>query len=231
MLTSAHGGGESRLDRMGRRSSHTPDELRELILDAATSLVETHGLSGLSAREIARAIGYSPGTLYNVFQDLDDIILTIEQRLLDRLALALAAVPPSPDPVQHVCDLATAYLAFTQQKPRLWNLLLEHHMPTGWKVPTTFQSRLDAVLELVERALIPVIGLNNPARAKLATRGLWAMVHGVASLATAEKLTHVSAANSADVLDDLIRTYLAGLKRPREPQTATEPLQRSRIGK
>jgi AcrR family transcriptional regulator len=196
---------------MGRRSNHTPDELRELILSAATSLVVTRGLAGLSARLIARDIGYSPGTLYNIFDDLDDIILTMEARLLDRLAVALAAVPPSPDPVQHICDLATAYLAFSQDKPRLWNLLLEHHMPNDWKVPSAFQARLDALLLVVERALTPLIPSSTPEQRTNITRGLWAMVHGVSSLATADKLTHVSAANAPELLDELVRTDLAGL--------------------
>jgi len=51
---------------MGRRSIHSAEELRELIIQAATDIVERDGLAGLSAREIAKRIGYSPGTLYNV---------------------------------------------------------------------------------------------------------------------------------------------------------------------
>ena len=70
---------------MGRRSTHTPEQLRQLILDAAQSIIETNGLAGLSAREIARRIGYSPGTIYNVFQNLDDVVLHIEARVLDAL--------------------------------------------------------------------------------------------------------------------------------------------------
>ncbi len=55
---------------MGRRAVHSPEELRQLILDASRTIVETNGISGLSAREIARVIGYSPGTLYNIFETL-----------------------------------------------------------------------------------------------------------------------------------------------------------------
>ena len=42
---------------MGRRSTHTPQQLRELILDAAQDIIEAQGIAGLSAREIARRIG------------------------------------------------------------------------------------------------------------------------------------------------------------------------------
>ena len=115
---------------MGRRSSHTPEQLKELILEAAYAIIETHGLAGLSAREIARRIGYSPGTIYNMFSNLDDVVLRIEARVLDALdqRLATVLVEPGSDR-EKVQRLAQAYLAFTHEKPRLWNLLFEHHLP------------------------------------------------------------------------------------------------------
>src|SRR3990167_3233224 len=99
---------------MGRRSIHTPEELRELIIQAATDIVERDGLAGLSAREIAKRIGYSPGTLYNVFENLDDLLLTIEARLLDTLAERLAKTDPAGAPDERLRRLAGAYFAFTQ---------------------------------------------------------------------------------------------------------------------
>ncbi len=196
---------------MGRRSSHTPEELRELIIQAATELIEQAGLKGLSAREIARKIGYSPGTLYNVFADIDDLVLTIEYRLLERLSLRLAEVPHSGDPTQHLCDLAETYFAFTQERPRLWNLLFEHYMPNDWKVPSVFQARLEALLSVLEHALQPVIACADPVRTQRAARVLWASVHGITSLATAEKLTNVTQENAGLLVQDMVRTYVAGL--------------------
>jgi AcrR family transcriptional regulator len=196
---------------MGRRSSHTPDELRELIIQAATDLIEQGGLKGLSAREIARKIGYSPGTLYNVFADIDDLVLTIEYRLLEHLSLRLTNVAHTVDTTQHVCDLAQAYFAFTQERPRLWNLLFEHYMPNGWKVPPHFHARMEAVLSVVEQALLPIIVPADPDRTQRAARVLWASVHGIVSLATAEKLTNVTQDNAGVMVQDLVRTYVAGL--------------------
>jgi len=197
---------------MGRRSSHTPEELRELIIDAATDVIERTGLAGLSAREIARRIGYSAGTLYNVFADIDDLVLTIEQRLLEKLALRLNEVPKTTDATQHLCDLAAAYLAFTQERPRLWNLLFEHHMPHDWKVPPNFQARMDALLGIVEQGLVPITANADPARTQRAARVLWASVHGITSLGTADKLTNVTAENAALLVDDAVRTYVRGLQ-------------------
>ena len=103
---------------MGRRSIHTPDELRELIIEATTAIVEQDGLEGLSAREIAKRVGYSPGTLYNVFENLDDLLLIIEARLLDELAGRLAEHGRfSGTPRQRLRRLVGTYFVFTQERP------------------------------------------------------------------------------------------------------------------
>lgn len=104
---------------MGRRSIHTPEELRELIIDATTAIVEQDGLEGLSAREIAKRVGYSPGTLYNVFENLDDLLLIIEARLLDDLAERLAGTDSSGSPTERLRRLAGSYFTFTQERPKL----------------------------------------------------------------------------------------------------------------
>lgn len=198
---------------MGRRSSHKPDELREMIIVAATELIESGGLAALSAREVARKVGYAPGTIYNFFDDLDDLIATIEHRLLDRLAVRLADVPARADTVQHLCDLAHTYLAFTQEKPRLWNLLFEHHMPANGPLPTTFSVKLEALLDEVEKVITPLAGCDHPGRH---ARVLWASVHGITSLATAEKLSNVTPENAGVLVEDLVRTYAAGLNAARK---------------
>lgn len=200
---------------MGRRSIHTAEELRELILKAATELIESGGLAGLSAREIARRIGYSPGTLYNVFENLDDLVLTIEARLLDSLAQRLNEVPASGPPDQRLRKLAQAYLKFTHENPRLWNLLFEHHLPQGHQVPNWYQIKLDELMGRIEDAIAPLVG-SDPVAIQRSARVLWAGVHGIVSLSTADKLSNVTAETAGLLVEDLITTYVAGLARQRQ---------------
>ena len=93
---------------MARRSAHSPEELRQLILAAAQSIIERDGLVGLSAREIARTIGYSPGTLYNIFENIDDVLLTLQTQMLARVIDVMNAVPKTSPPNQMIADLARA---------------------------------------------------------------------------------------------------------------------------
>lgn len=200
---------------MGRRSIHTPEELRELIIASATEIIERKGLEGLSAREIAKQIGYSPGTLYNVFDNLDDLVLTIEARLLDKLAERLAATDGSGTPQQRLRRLTEAYFAFTQEQPKLWNLLSEHRMPSDRKVPEWYRKKLESLLAPLEEALAPLLKSADQGTKKRAARTLWAGVHGMTSLSTADKLAPVTAHAASALIDDLVCTYLAGLEHRR----------------
>src|SRR5215831_7891606 len=141
---------------MGRRSTHTPQQLRELILDAAQDIIQVQGLAGLSAREIARRIEYSPGTIYNMFENLDDVVLHVESRVLEALDKRLSALLQDGNAAGRVARLAQTYLAFTHENPRLWNLLFEHHMPSGADLPPWYQQKLEGLMGRVEEALAPL---------------------------------------------------------------------------
>ena len=201
---------------MGRRSVHTADQLRDIILQAATELIQQSGLAGLSAREIARRINYSPGTLYNAFENLDDLILTIEARMLDRLAARLDEVPANGDPGERVHRLADSYLQFTHDNPKLWNLLFEHHLPAGHDVPAWYRDKLDGLLARIEDALAPLMHDDDASARKRAARVLWSGVHGITSLSTADKLSSITAEAAGPLVEDLVSTYLAGLTHRRE---------------
>ncbi len=218
---------------MGRRSSHTPQQIRALILDAAQEIIEAQGLAGLSAREIARRIGYSPGTIYNMFANLDDVVLNVEARVLDALDQRLSEVEPGNDGAAADADdrlirIARAYLSFTQEKPRLWNLLFEHHMPRGMELPAWYRQKLEGLTAQIERALAPHFPPGSEDERRRAARALWAGVHGITSLSTADKLTVVTTETAGRLIDDLIGTYLAGLARQqqdgRRPGPETPPL-------
>lgn len=198
---------------MGRRSSHTPEELRELIIDASTSLISEGGLASLSAREVARRIGYSPGTLYNVFENLDDLVLNIEGRIIDDLARELEDVSREGSPKDQALGLGRAYLKFTGEKPKLWNLLFEHHLPPGTDVPQWYQNKLDGLMQRVEAVVGELLPERNPEDVRRSAHVLWASVHGISSLATADKLSVVTKEGAGNLVDLLISTYLDGLKK------------------
>ena len=62
---------------MARRSDHTREELRRLILQAARRIIRDKGVAALSARKVASDIGYTVGTIYQHFNGMDAILITV----------------------------------------------------------------------------------------------------------------------------------------------------------
>ena len=76
--------------------------------------------------------------------------------VLDALDRRLSAVLADGNPSDRVVRLAQAYLSFTHEKPRLWNLLFEHHMPAKAQLPPWYQQKLEGLMGKVEEAMAPL---------------------------------------------------------------------------
>ena len=197
---------------MARRSDHSKEQIREMALKAAESIVEEQGLAGLSARKIAAKIGYTVGTLYLVFKNLDDLILNISARTLDALFGNMRdVVQKCQQPRTCVVAMGRAYVEFATQNPMGWSMVFEHRLPDGEELPHWFVEKVNKMFELVELQLTPLLEHQSEKEIDLVSKALWCGVHGICSLAVTGKL-EIDDAKSINVLtDSLINNYLAGL--------------------
>lgn len=197
---------------MARRSDHSREEIHAMTLAAAERLVAERGLTGLSARKLAAAIGYTQGTLYLVFRNLDDLILQLNGRTLDRMYRTLtdqAADCGSPE--QCVLALGRAYIRFAEDNPYLWGALYEHQPPASEPVPDWYRTKVNRMFELVVTALEPLAVDLNPGQLDLAAHALWSGVHGICILAQSGTLDSQGKLTAAALSESLIRNYLRGL--------------------
>jgi AcrR family transcriptional regulator len=197
---------------MGRRSDHTREEIRELALQAASKLVREQGFQGLSARKVARAIGYTVGSLYLVFKNLDDLILQVNARNLEAMHRAVADAGVSiVDPRQRLLAFGRAYLQFAVAHPHAWRMIFEHRMNDDEPVPEWYEKRIIRLFLLVEEPVRDIM-LTDDAAVTQAAKALWSGVHGVCILYMTGKLDVVRVGSVESLLEHLIRTYLAGLE-------------------
>jgi AcrR family transcriptional regulator len=197
---------------MARRSDHNREELAALILEAARRIVAEEGLRGLAARKLAERVGYAPGTLYNVFVNMDEVILRLNAASLSSLRDALAAIPKEGSPREHLMRLSFAYLDFVRQKGSSWSAIFEHRLPEGEIVPDWYDARIEALLSLAEEALAPYFSPADAESRREAAVALWAALHGLGNLATADKLSTVTGKSPERILVRLVGSFLDGLK-------------------
>jgi len=129
---------------MARRGHHTLEQIKNMVLVAAEDLVVEGGLTQLRVRNIAVKIGYTVGSIYMVFESMDDLILHVKGRTLDILAEQMEQVK-APTAEQRLEELAGVYIKFANQNLNRWSMVFEHHLPEGIETPDWYQKKIDNV--------------------------------------------------------------------------------------
>ena len=183
-----------------------------MLLAAACEATKQDGVEALTARRLAAAIGYSPGTIYQVFENLDDLVVQLKVLILDDLLERLADAAPGGTPRQRVLKLVDAYIAFARDEPRLWHALFDAAQPSGAPLPPSFGEHIVGGLRHVEEALAPLFGPRDRTGPARAARTLWAGLHGIVSLARNASVSKASGLDAATMARDFAETYLAGIE-------------------
>jgi AcrR family transcriptional regulator len=198
---------------MARRSDHSREELKELILAAATKLVQAHGEDALNARALAAEIGYSPGTIYNIFENLDQVSLLLATETLRQLMEAGRAEMTSSDPREALRQLARVYFRFTRENANRWHMVRSRRWPDRSKIPSDYRRLMAEVLGVVEQAFAPLF-LPHQIEARRSTAlTLWASMDGISALSGGGSLIAMPERKSMQLSDRLIDHFVAGLER------------------
>ena len=183
-----------------------------MAIDAAIVILNQEGIGGLSTRKVANAIGYTAGTLYLVFRNLDELIMHVNAATLDALHTMLAAeINHSEDPKQVVKNLALMYLRFAREQNARWSLLFTHQLPAGDIVPAWFDNKVRDLFALVGIPLKKLLPALNDADCMRAIRVLWSGVHGACDLGLSDKLTLGGEVSTEELIDSLVENYLQGM--------------------
>ncbi len=196
---------------MARRSDHSHEEIRDMALAAAEQIIVEQGPGGLTARKVAGEIGYTVGTLYLVFENLDDLIMHINARTLDRLHQIMTDVEtqnlaPEDRPIR----LGQIYIHFAYSDPHRWTLIFEHR-PTGDRpTPEWYVEKVMRMFAVVEETIQPLAPRRSESEISEAARALWAGIHGICILGITQKLGDVGEDSVQNLARSLMVNYLSG---------------------
>jgi AcrR family transcriptional regulator len=162
---------------MGRRSDHSRTELSELIIAEGHRQMAAHGFARFSARQVAREIGYSVGTIYNLFPSLDDLLVAINTRTF---TLWAHFVRQRLDGVSEdrIGVLVRAYFDFAREHTNLWMAIYDHRLAPGVELPAEDDEERRQLTLIVTRELATVLSDIPDAEVERLARSLIATVHG-----------------------------------------------------
>lgn len=193
---------------MARRSEHTLEQLREMVLCAAETIVIEEGFSALTVRKIALQIGYTVGSIYMVFANMNDLIMHVKGRALDELAQQLQNQLSGASSEQQLQMIADGYLTFAHSHYHRWRLIFD--ALTDEPVPAWYQQKVDQLLAIVEVACQACLPGQSQEQVHLAARALWSGVHGVCVLSLNGSLGRAGVKNVQATVQLLVENFIKG---------------------
>ncbi len=196
---------------MARRSDHSREEIKEMALGAALTILEEEGAKKLSARKVASAIGYTVGTLYLVFKNQQEMVLHLNARTLDDMDEWLESRSSHcTTPRDCLVTLAEAYIDYAMEKAARWNLLFDTAAEEGEVMPGWYLQRLGRLFGRVERMLAPLKSEHEAIEIERAARVLWASVHGICTLKIRHRMDLAGNQTTGEMAQMLIDNFLLG---------------------
>jgi AcrR family transcriptional regulator len=170
------------------------DDLRARLIDIAEDVIAQHGLSAIKARGLAQAAGCAVGAIYNVFPDLNGLIMAVNGRTFHALGSFVSAsvAASAPDkPQAELISMSLAYLRFASDHTNLWRALFDLDMSTDMEVPHWYLAELGKLFALIGAPLARLFPHHTPQETELMTRTLFSSVHGIVHLGLQRRISGV----------------------------------------
>lgn len=162
---------------MGRRSDHSRKELEHMLVVEGHKHMAEVGFARFSAREVAKRIGYSIGTVYNVMGSYDSLIIAINTRTFVLWADYMRGALERGG-TDRIRSLVEGYFGFARANRNAWMAIYDHHLPPDVTMPPEHDLRRGELTELVVAEVAAGLSPERRERAPRLARSLVATVHG-----------------------------------------------------
>jgi AcrR family transcriptional regulator len=163
---------------------------RDRVLGHARRIAEAEGWEAVTIRRLAGELGVTQPVLYTAFGKRQDIVDAVALRGFTELAASLGTGAP-----------AAAYLDFARAHPATYEAMFL--MPTGLRFAA---ADVPAPMRLAFTALGRALGIDDDVRTEIA----WSLLHGVASLDRAGRLSGGARGRRLEELKRLLDVLTAG---------------------
>jgi len=190
---------------MARRNKHSLEEIREMVLNAAETIIINEGYSALTARRIAMDIGYTVGSIYMVFANMADLVMHINASTVDALTEQMQQVPHCL-PEHYIAELAKTYVAFADRNFNRWTMIFVRDT----EIPEWYQQKTQQIFSLVEAQFAQLAPNCSAQQSQQAARALWSGVHGVCTLSLTRELDAAAIKDIEEAVVLLVNSFITG---------------------
>lgn len=176
------------------RRERNRQEMRRNVLNIAERVVSEEGFEALTIRGIARELGYSPGAIYEYFENKEAILVTLffhgTDGFVDRLEKSWNSFPPDADAISVFLQMGTVFRSFALENPELYRFSYNvMKQPADWgeeegELPKGF----DLIIKATDRGIAAGDLINaDPITIAMS---MWTAAHGFVSLEISGHFDH-----------------------------------------
>jgi AcrR family transcriptional regulator len=165
-------------------------DLRNVLIDTGSKLLEKEGAEKLSLRDLAREAGVSHTAPYRHFEDKQELLQALARKGFEELAQGMMTAGKShKDPIKQLHAAGTAYIKLAIEHPERTRLMFGGMLdpdcfPQDFvEIATNAFAGLVVILEGGQKA-----GVFVPGDPELLALSAWSLVHGFSMLFTGKQL-------------------------------------------
>lgn len=183
--------------------------LSNALIEQAIKLLENEGLAALSLRRVAKEAGVSQAAPYSHFKDKKALLAAVANEGYSRFEKQMQLEAEANE--DYVVGLGLGYILFSMAHPALFHLMFSGELSELITLDATHESFVSSY-ELLVMALrknpLPRFDDNNR---QLDTALMWSLVHGIANLILADKLTpqHYGYDTIQDFVTELLKRCIS----------------------
>lgn len=176
-------------ERPSERRRYHHGNLKEALVEAARRFIAERGLTGFTLVDAARLVGVSPAALYRHFRGREALLEEVARlgfaELAERLARALRG---TGTPLERFTRMGEAYLTFAEEEPGYYAAIFEARPAAerGTEAPRDANA-FDLLVDALKATFPQGFGGVEP---RFLALEVWALAHGIATLAAAGRLPH-----------------------------------------
>jgi AcrR family transcriptional regulator len=169
---------------ISERRESDKERMRGRILEAAMKLFLREGFERVTIRAIAKAIEYSPATIYLYFKDKNEILYALQTIGFEKLYKKQQEVLTIKDPWKRLRQHGKVYVEFALKNPEYYDLMFIMRGPIikmkekeKWE---SGQRSYEFLKENIKECMSA--GYLMKTNEDIATFAKWSLTHGMASL-------------------------------------------------
>jgi len=189
---------------VSERRKRAISEMKEGILDAASTLFINTGYEETTLRKIAKTIGYNQATIYNYYGNKEEIFFALQKRAFSKFYEEFEELRNSTlSGFEKFEQIGKTYVEFAMNNPHHYQLMFILQKPMNaaerldpeWKIGLKNHELLTETIEQCNRE-----GTMNIPNIAAGAFMIWSMVHGMVSLIIMDRCHTLQDHNIDDIV-------------------------------